>query len=175
MEHGIVKSPVDIANIRITSMLTEAHRAYNSGLYLEALGYCESLYEIDAFRTDNLLLLGAIHFQLRHFSESIFYNQQCLNVDPGFAESYSNLGNSLRELGDLKAAAQFYQKVQPSVYSVMPYVMSSVCQPKLTFTVCMNGIIYHDITGNTVETQLLRCIQQSRVNIYATWEDRGSD
>ena len=97
----------------VTAMLQEAHRAYNSGLYLEALGYCESLYEIDAFRTDNLLLLGAIHFQLRHFSESIFYNQQCLHVDPGFAESYSNLGNSLKELGDLKAAAQFYLKVQP--------------------------------------------------------------
>ena len=141
MEHGIVNIPVDISNTRITTMLTEAHRAYNSGLYVEALDYCESLYEIDAFRTDNLLLLGAIHFQLRHYSESIFYNQQCLNVDPGFAESYSNLGNSLRELGDLKAAAQFYQKVQASSYSVMPYVFPFVCQPKLTFTVCMNDMI----------------------------------
>lgn len=27
-------------------------------------------------RVDNLLLLGAINFQLRNFSESIFYNQQ---------------------------------------------------------------------------------------------------
>lgn len=109
----VADNPIDIAQNRITSLLTEAHRAYNSGLYLEALGHCESLYEIDAFRTDNLLLLGAIHFQLRHFSESIFYNQQCLHVDPGFAESYSNLGNSLKELGDLNAAAQFYLKVQP--------------------------------------------------------------
>lgn len=109
----VADNPVDISQNRTPSLLTEAHRAYNAGLYLEALGHCESLYEIDAFRTDNLLLLGAIHFQLRHFSESIFYNQQCLHVDPGFAESYSNLGNSLKELGDLQAAAQFYLKVQP--------------------------------------------------------------
>lgn len=37
-------------------------------------------YEMDAFRTDNLLLLGAIHFQLRNFSESIFYNQQVHSI-----------------------------------------------------------------------------------------------
>ena len=121
-EFRIADSPVDTADNHITKMLTAAHRAYNSGLYLEALGYSESLYEIDAFRTDNLLLLGAIHFQLRHFSESIFYNQQCLHVDPGFAESYSNLGNSLKELGDLKAAAQFYLKVQPFDTTCKPFL-----------------------------------------------------
>jgi protein O-GlcNAc transferase len=48
---------------------------------------------------------------LRNFSESIFYNQQCIRVDPSFAESYSNLGNALKELGDIAAAAQFYLKV----------------------------------------------------------------
>jgi protein O-GlcNAc transferase len=31
-------------------------------------------------------------------------------VDPNFAEGYSNLGNALKELGDLKAAVQFYLK-----------------------------------------------------------------
>ena len=40
---------------------------------------------IDACRTDNLLLIGAAHFQLRHFSECIFYNQQAIRIDPNFA------------------------------------------------------------------------------------------
>lgn len=106
------KALSDAANTRIAVMLSKAHEAYNKGHYLDALGHCEVLYELDAFRTDNLLLLGAIHFQLRNFSESIFYNQQCIRVDPGFAESYSNLGNALKELGDVAAAAQFYLKVQ---------------------------------------------------------------
>lgn len=54
--------------------------------------------------------MGAIHFQLRNYSESVFYNQQCIRVDPNFAEAYSNLGNALKELGDLKGATQFYSK-----------------------------------------------------------------
>ena len=101
----------DVTNSRVIQILSKAHDSYNKGHYLEALGHCEALYELDAFRTDNLLLLGAIHFQLRNFSESIFYNQQCIRVDPSFAESYSNLGNALKELGDVSAAAQFYLKV----------------------------------------------------------------
>lgn len=112
------KALSDAANTRITVMLSKAHEAYNKGHYLDALGHCEVLYELDAFRTDNLLLLGAIHFQLRNFSESIFYNQQCIRVDPSFAESYSNLGNALKELGDVAAAAQFYLKVEFVIFSV---------------------------------------------------------
>ena len=96
---------------RVTQLLSKAHTLYNSGRYKDALDCCDQAYEADAFRTDNLLLTGAIHFQLRNYSESIFYNQQCIRVDPNFAEGYSNLGNALKELGDLKAAVQFYQKV----------------------------------------------------------------
>ena len=97
---------------RIQSALERAHKLYNCGQYKEALASCEESYEIDAFRTDNLLLLGAIHFQLRNFSECIFYNQQCIRVDPTYAEAFSNLGNALKELGDIQAAIQFYMKVR---------------------------------------------------------------
>ena len=91
-------------------LLSKVHLLYSGGHYTEALDVSQRIYELDAFRTDNLLLLGAIHFQLRNFSESIFYNQQCVRVDPNFAEGYSNLGNALKELGDVKAAVQFYLK-----------------------------------------------------------------
>lgn len=94
----------------VSSKLSSALNLYNSGHYTEALEACEEVYEADAFRTDNLLLIGAVHFQLRNFSEAIFYCQQCIRVDPNFAEGYSNLGNALKELGDVKAAIQFYLK-----------------------------------------------------------------
>lgn len=37
--------------------------------------------------------------------------QQCIRIDPNFAEAYSNLGNALKELGDVVGAIQFYLKV----------------------------------------------------------------
>lgn len=43
--------------------------------YKDAQALCESVYRQGAYRTDNLLLLGAVHFQLRNFSECILYNQ----------------------------------------------------------------------------------------------------
>jgi len=99
-----------VTSQKVLSMISKAHALYNGAHYQESLECCEAVYEIDAFRTDNLLLLGAVHFQLRNFSEAIFYNQQCIRVDPNFAEGYSNLGNALKELGDVKAASQFYLK-----------------------------------------------------------------
>jgi tetratricopeptide (TPR) repeat protein len=95
---------------RILFMINLAHQQYSEGKYLEAQATCEGVYQTDAYHTNNLLLLGAIHFQLRNFSECIFYNQQCIRIDPHFAEAFGNLGNALKELGDLHSAIQFYLK-----------------------------------------------------------------
>ncbi len=103
-----------IAPSQINQLMTRAQTFYNNGGYLDCLALCEKIYDLDTYRTDNLLLLGAVHFQLRNYSEAVFYNQQCIRVDPHFAEAYSNLGNALKELGDLKGATQFYLKVKTS-------------------------------------------------------------
>jgi tetratricopeptide (TPR) repeat protein len=71
-----------------------ATRAYAVGKYAETQRIAEELYLLDAARPDNLLLLGAVNFQLRNYSESIFYNQQCIKIDPTCAEAYSNLGKN---------------------------------------------------------------------------------
>jgi len=102
--------PLMLSANQIFPNMNKAQLLYNAGSYTEALFCCERVYDADAYRTDNLLLLGALHFQIRNFSESVFYNQQCIRVDPNFAEAYSNLGNALKELGDLKGATQFYLK-----------------------------------------------------------------
>ena len=116
----------------INMKLSNALNLYNSGHYTEALDSCEEVYEADAFRTDNLLLIGAVHFQLRNFSEAIFYCQQCVRVDPNFAEGYSNLGNALKELGDVKAAIQFYLKVR--IARREEREQAALCQHKLMIT-----------------------------------------
>ena len=108
---GPGRANMPLSSKQIFEQLNKAQLLYNAGTYSDALTCCEKVYEADAYRTENLLLLGALHFQLRNFSESVFYNQQCIRVDPNVAEAYSNLGNALKELGDLKGATQFYLKV----------------------------------------------------------------
>ena len=89
-------------------LIQRAQELYSAGNYLGALEICENVYELEACRTDNLLLLSAANFQLRKFSESVFYCQQAVRVNPSCAEAYSNMGNVFRELGDIDAAIQFY-------------------------------------------------------------------
>jgi tetratricopeptide (TPR) repeat protein len=61
---------------QLNATLEHAHNQYSAGEYQAALSTCESIYEQDATRTDALLLLGAVHYQLRQFNECVFYNQQ---------------------------------------------------------------------------------------------------
>lgn len=88
--------------------LHRAHLLYTAGNYSGAIEICEGVYEQQAYRVDNLILLGVNHFQLKHFSESMFYLQQAIRVDANCAEAYSNMGNAFKELGDYSSAIQFY-------------------------------------------------------------------
>ncbi len=45
-------------NNKVIQLLQKAHALYSMGSYQEALQFCESAYEADARRTENLLLLG---------------------------------------------------------------------------------------------------------------------
>jgi tetratricopeptide (TPR) repeat protein len=132
--------------IKIQNYLDKAHVMYNSGQYKESLSCCEECYEIDAFRTDNLLLLGAIHFQLRNFSESIFYNQQCIRVDPSHAEAFSNMGNALKELGDIQAAIQFYLKVRYFLSLCLSLYLSFILS--LSLSLSLLGSVLTSPSGN---------------------------
>lgn len=48
---------------------------------------------------------------MNYFISFAWTAQQCIRVDPNFAEAYSNLANALKELGDVMGAIQFYLKV----------------------------------------------------------------
>ena len=73
-------------------LVSEAQQLFKISRYRESLKICETLYITRPSNIDNLVLLGAIHFQLRNLSESIFYSQQCLRVDQTCAEAYITIG-----------------------------------------------------------------------------------
>ena len=47
--------------------LSLAHQMYKTGNYKQALEHSNTVYERNPLRTDNLLLLGAVYYQLHDF------------------------------------------------------------------------------------------------------------
>ncbi|GJN21085.1 hypothetical protein PR202_gb08533 [Eleusine coracana subsp. coracana] len=85
-----------------------AHQNYRSGKYREALEHGNIVYEKNPRRTDNLLLLGAIYYQLRNYDMCIAKNEEALAIDPHFAECYGNMANAWKEKGDIDLATRYY-------------------------------------------------------------------
>ncbi|KAG1330860.1 putative UDP-N-acetylglucosamine--peptide N-acetylglucosaminyltransferase SEC [Cocos nucifera] len=88
--------------------LALAHQSYKAGDYNQALEHCNAIYRKNPKRTDNLLLLGAIYYQLHDFDMCIAKNQEALAIDPHFAECYGNMANAWKEKGNIDLAIRCY-------------------------------------------------------------------
>ncbi|XP_078447554.1 tetratricopeptide repeat (TPR)-like superfamily protein isoform X2 [Wolffia australiana] len=117
----LVQSPIDFVHLDFKPVpaakppevdddthLALAHRSYKAGDYQTALQHCNAIYEKNPRRTDNLLLLGAVYFQLHDFDMCIAKNKEAIAVDPKFAECYGNMANAWKEKGDVDLAIHFY-------------------------------------------------------------------
>ena len=59
--------------------------------------------------SDVLLTAGACCYQLKDYKESMRYNERVIKLDPKVAAAHCNLGNCLRELGELDRAIEVYK------------------------------------------------------------------
>lgn len=89
-------------------LIAHAHQMYKAGNFKQALEHCNAVYERNPQRTDNLLLLGAIHYQLHDFDMCIAKNEEALQIDPRFAECYGNMANAWKEKGNIDFAIRYY-------------------------------------------------------------------
>ncbi|XP_024526762.1 probable UDP-N-acetylglucosamine--peptide N-acetylglucosaminyltransferase SEC [Selaginella moellendorffii] len=90
------------------TLLALAHQEYKAGNYKQALKHCNVVHERSSKRTDVLLLLGAIYYQLHDFDMCIAKNEEALRIDPQFAECYGNMANAFKEKGNVDLAIQYY-------------------------------------------------------------------
>ncbi|XP_010247969.1 PREDICTED: probable UDP-N-acetylglucosamine--peptide N-acetylglucosaminyltransferase SEC [Nelumbo nucifera] len=89
-------------------LLALAHQKYKAGNYKQALEHSNAVYERNPRRTDNLLLLGAIHYQLHDFDMCIAKNEEALRIEPHFAECFGNMANAWKEKGNIDLAIRYY-------------------------------------------------------------------
>ncbi|KAL5542799.1 hypothetical protein UlMin_010509 [Ulmus minor] len=99
---------LDSREVNEDMLMALAHQNYKAGNYKQALEHSNAVYERNPQRTDNLLLLGAIHYQLHDFDMCIAKNEEALQIDPHFAECYGNTANALKEKGNIDAAIRHY-------------------------------------------------------------------
>ncbi|RYR38800.1 hypothetical protein Ahy_A09g043986 isoform B [Arachis hypogaea] len=88
--------------------LSLAHQMYKAGNYKKALEHSNTVYERNPLRTDNLLLLGAVYYQLHDFDMCVAKNEEALRIEPHFAECYGNMANAWKEKGNIDLAIRYY-------------------------------------------------------------------
>uniref|UniRef100_A0A0E0JSQ3 protein O-GlcNAc transferase n=1 Tax=Oryza punctata TaxID=4537 RepID=A0A0E0JSQ3_ORYPU len=85
-----------------------ARQSYRAGDYRAALEHCNAVYRANPRLLENLLLLGAVYYQLREFDMCIAKNEEAVAIQPNFPECFNSIANAWREKGDVDNAIQFY-------------------------------------------------------------------
>ncbi|KAG2593799.1 hypothetical protein PVAP13_5NG012636, partial [Panicum virgatum] len=73
-----------------------AQQSYNSGDYRAALEQSNAVYMENPRRLENLMLLGAVYYQLREFDMCIVKNEEAVAIQPNFPECFNNMANAWR-------------------------------------------------------------------------------
>uniref|UniRef100_A0A0E0CC33 protein O-GlcNAc transferase n=1 Tax=Oryza meridionalis TaxID=40149 RepID=A0A0E0CC33_9ORYZ len=85
-----------------------ARQSYRAGDYKAALEHCNAVYRANPRLLANLLLLGAVYYQLREFDMCIAKNEEAVAIQPNCPECFNSIANAWREKGDVDNAIQFY-------------------------------------------------------------------
>lgn len=91
-------------------LYARALQEYGTAQYEAALRTCMQLYADSETDLDVLLLLSAIHFNLRNYDKSLYFSKRAVTIDPSFAEPYGNMGNVFKERAQYDTALLFYEK-----------------------------------------------------------------
>ncbi len=100
----------------ICSYLGIAHK--DLGHYDEALEVLEEGAAHDSERTDIYNLMGFCHFKLKQHEKAIENFAKVLDLNPGSAIDYANIGSNYREMGETDKAIYFYEvalSIDPSI------------------------------------------------------------
>jgi len=88
------------------------------GAYEEALEVLETGAAHDDERTDIYNLMGFCHFKLKQHEKAIEAFARVLDLNPGSAIDYANIGSNYREMGEREKAIYFYEialSIDPSI------------------------------------------------------------
>ena len=86
--------------------------------YQDALAALEKGAALDDERTDIYNLMGFCHFKLKQHEQAIEAFARVLDLNPGSAIDYANIGSNYREMDEREKAIYFYEialSIDPSI------------------------------------------------------------
>jgi len=109
MVMGSPNAEGSVQTVSTLALAEAAHREYQAGNYESAEKLCMQWWRRETDSTGCLLLLSSIHFQCRRLDQSAQFSQLAIKQNPMLAEAFSNLGNVLKEKGQVKDALANYR------------------------------------------------------------------
>ena len=79
------------------------------GAYQKAIDVLKRGEAHDPERTDIYNLLGFCHFKLKQHEKAIENFAKAIDLNPGSAIDYANIGSNYRDMGDREKAITFYE------------------------------------------------------------------
>lgn len=103
--------------LKIDQAIHNAFAAFSQGDWIQAERYGKQALNQEPNRTPNLApllnLLGAVCYQTGRSAEALTWYRSAIDIQPDYAEAYSNLGVLLQEMGEFEtAAAQFEAAIE---------------------------------------------------------------
>jgi len=78
--------------------------------FRQARAYCAKAEAVEPKSQELWNLAGFCHFKLCEYDEAIECFEKAIEIDPGSAIDYANIGSNLRDKGDAEGAITMYQK-----------------------------------------------------------------
>ncbi|KAJ2763733.1 hypothetical protein IWQ57_005464, partial [Coemansia nantahalensis] len=114
-------------------ILQSAHQLYSANARNPILiDMLQCLHQLHPRHLPTLLLLACAYFSSSQPEKSLEYNELILQIDPNYVEAMSNIGTTLRSMGKLAEAEQWWWRavrLRPGYWDAVENLMGVLCSP----------------------------------------------
>ncbi len=108
LQEALARGPSEEDRFHVLFYIAHTYKELEE--FQQALAYCAKAEAVEPRRQELWNLAGFCHFKMREYDEAIGCFEKAIEIDPGSAIDYANIGSNLRDKGDREGAVAMYQK-----------------------------------------------------------------
>ncbi|KAG8781624.1 hypothetical protein FRC12_021678 [Ceratobasidium sp. 428] len=125
---GLSSRPLTVALQSAQPVPVDPAQTYNT----ELLPLMLSLHALHPTHIPTALLLSCVQYAIQDYEGSLTTSNDILRIDPNFVEAMSNIATTLRAMGDLHNAEQWWMRaiqLRPSYWDAIENLTGVLCNP----------------------------------------------